>query len=339
MSAHAFRVTASAHGERLDRFVTEALRSAGQAVSRSEVQRWIEEGRVRVRGETARPADAVRRGEEVVVEPDSGALTEAEAEPNIAFDTLFTDEHLVVVNKPPGLVVHPAKGHTHGTLVNGLLARGLFTVHDFERDGSGFLRPGIVHRLDRGTSGVMVIARHRLARERLKTQFADHTILRAYEALVVGVPGKITYRTLHGRHPKDRLRFSTRVREGKLAITHVEPEETLAGGRASRITCRLGTGRTHQIRVHLSEHGHPVLGDPLYARPPKDPDLRVVAQALGHQALHARLLGFIHPMTQEPVQFEAEPPKDFMLALARLRQLSPPLRRKGARSGDACEGP
>jgi 23S rRNA pseudouridine1911/1915/1917 synthase len=243
---------------------------------------------------------------------------------------LHVDDEVVVLNKPPGLVVHPARGHESGTLVNGLLARGLFRRDALEgADGAGgedgdaderdaaHVRPGIVHRLDKGTSGVMVVARTASAREALKAQFQAHSIERAYEAIVVGRAAAETISTMHGRHPRDRLRFTTRVTRGKHAVTHVRVLAPLRG--ATHVECTLETGRTHQIRVHLAESGTPVLGDPLYGKPPRDPEVRAVAERLGHQALHARLLGFIHPGTQQRVRFEAPPPADFGQALAALR--------------------
>jgi 23S rRNA pseudouridine1911/1915/1917 synthase len=226
---------------------------------------------------------------------------------------MHVDDAIVVVDKPAGLVVHPAKGHEGGTLVNGLLALGLFPLGD--ADGSA--RPGIVHRLDKGTTGVMVVARHAAAREALKAQFQAHSIDRAYVALVAGEARETTHATLHGRHPRDRMRFTSRVRLGKRAVTHVRVVERLKG--ATLVECTLETGRTHQIRMHLSEDGTPVLGDPLYGRPARDPFVRTVADRLGHQALHATLLGFVHPGTGERVRFTAPAPPDFQEALRALR--------------------
>jgi len=231
---------------------------------------------------------------------------------------MYVDDEVVVVNKPAGLVVHPARGHAGGTLVNGLLARGLFR-RGLEGPDEGDARPGIVHRLDKGTSGVMVVARTSEAREALKAQFQAHTIERLYEAIVVGEARDATFDTLHGRHPRDRLRFTSlarNLRAGKRAVTHVRVLARLVG--ATHVACTLSTGRTHQIRVHLAESGTPVLGDPLYGKPPRDPAVKAVADALGHQALHARVLGFVHPGTGQRVRFEAEPPADFRTALEAL---------------------
>jgi 23S rRNA pseudouridine1911/1915/1917 synthase len=307
-------VSDEAAGMRLDRFAASALR-----VSRSEIQRWIGRGRVTVGGVLGEASTTLHRGECVIVRPEPPAATEAKPEAGVHFDVLHTDEDIVVVDKPPGLVVHPSRGHAGGTLVNGLLALGLFRREDFaaEADAPENARPGIVHRLDKGTSGVMVVARNAEAREKLKVQFQEHTIDRAYVAIVVGVAQSRTFSTLHGRHPADRIRFTARVHRGKRAVTHVRVLEGLDG--ATLVECTLETGRTHQIRVHLSESGTPVLGDPLYGKPPRAPRLRDAGERLGHQALHARLLGLVHPRTGARLRFEAPPPADFTVALEALR--------------------
>jgi 23S rRNA pseudouridine1911/1915/1917 synthase len=295
-------------GARLDRFLAEET-----GVSRSELQRWIAAGRVKVDGAPREASARVKEGETVAVEPMAPPTTEAKAEEGIAFEVMHVDEAVVVVNKPAGLVVHPAKGHATGTLVNGLLARGYFAAGEEEHE-----RPGIVHRLDKGTSGVMVVARTPQAREALVAQFRAHTIERAYRAVVAGVAKDATHATLHGRHPRDRLRFTTRVATGRRAVTHVRVLEAL--GAATLVECTLETGRTHQIRVHLAESGTPVLGDPLYGKPPRDPLLRAEADRLGHQALHARVLGFVHPTSGATERYVAEPPADFDRLLAALRE-------------------
>ena len=323
-------------GARLDQFVTGALRGGEDAPSRAEVQRWILDARVTVDGDPGKPSDKLRAGAKVVVEPGPAARSAAEADAGVAFEVLYLDDEVVVVNKPAGLVVHPAKGHETGTLVNGLLGRGMFREEqewgreperEREREaerGSGrgreeHTRPGIVHRIDKGTSGILVVARTARARESLKAQLAAHTVLREYEALCVGSVETLRHATLHGRHPTDRIRFTSRVTTGKRAVTHVRVVERM-GVRATHVVCSLETGRTHQIRVHLSETGTPILGDTLYGKPPRDPELRAIAETLGHQALHARLLGFVHPATGKPVRFEAPVPDDFAAALTALRR-------------------
>jgi 23S rRNA pseudouridine1911/1915/1917 synthase len=300
-------VAREAAGGRLDRFVAGVM-----GVSRAEAQRWIEAGSVLVEGAGAEASTKLREGQRIEVRPMAAPATAAKPESDVRFDVLYADDDVVVVNKPPGLVVHPARGHEGGTLVNGLLARGYFRREELGDDE----RPGIVHRLDKGTSGVLVVARTADAREKLKAQFQAHSIERAYEAIVVGEARGGTHATLHGRHPRDRMRFTSRVKSGKRAVTHVRVLARLAG--ATHVECTLETGRTHQIRVHLAESGTPVLADPLYGRPARDPRVREVAEALGHQALHARVLGFVHPRTGEPMRFEAPPPPDFAEALASL---------------------
>jgi 23S rRNA pseudouridine1911/1915/1917 synthase len=338
--------------------------------SRTELQRWIEHGGVKVDGIVKKASEKLREGERIAVEPEPPARTEALADAGVEFDVIYMDDALIVLNKPAGLVVHPARGHHTGTLVNGLLARGVFDPPDGEDEiderpsvsirvasvvapppanapelalaarrrsvdgkappsdrsplvGAADLdrtRPGIVHRLDKGTSGLMVVARHPRAREHLKDQFAAHSIEREYVALCVGEVKATTFETLHGRHPRDRIRFSSRVRAGKRAVTHVEPLEHF-GIHATYVACRLETGRTHQIRVHLSDAKTPILGDALYGKLPKHPVLREAAIAVDRPALHARVLGFIHPMTGKSMRFEVDPPADFQLALTMLRAI------------------
>jgi 23S rRNA pseudouridine1911/1915/1917 synthase len=216
--------------------------------------------------------------------------------------------------------VHPARGHATGTLVNGLLARGGFDRAPIDpRDPAGHLRPGIVHRIDKGTSGLLVVAKDARTREALKVLFAKHAIEREYWAIVVGQAKDATISTLYGRHRSERLRFTSLTDSGKVAITHVRVMEAL--GQATLVSCRLETGRTHQIRVHLAERGGtPILGDALYGRMPQDPTLRAAAAALGRQALHARVLGFVHPATKKPVRWESPLPDDLALCLATLRK-------------------
>ncbi len=293
-------------GARLDK----VLAALGVA-SRSTLQRWMDEGRVHVDGAPGRAKQKVRPGQRIEVwpapPPPSAALPE-----DLPLDVRFEDAHLLVVHKPAGLVVHPAPGHPSGTLVNALLHHV-----DFADAAGDPMRPGIVHRLDKDTSGLLVVAKTEAAREGLVARFAAHDVERRYDALVLGhVEGARTFDTLHGRHPRDRKKFSGRVPRGKRAVTHVEPVVALppSAPRATHVMCRLETGRTHQIRVHLAEAGHPLLGDGLYGRSPRDPRLRDIAGELGRQALHAATLGFEHPVTGTAHRWEAALPQDFQVA-------------------------
>jgi len=336
-------VPREASGLRLDRFLASTLSAMSDGPSRSELQRWIDHGSVTVDGAVKKASEKLREGAKIVVEPEAPPATEAAPEEGIAFEMVHLDDAVVVVNKPAGLVVHPARGHHSGTLVNGLLARGVFDVGRAERvdhvdrsdrkalppgtpSSSGeiaedYNRPGIVHRLDKGTSGLMVVARTARAREHLKAQFAAHSIEREYVAVCTGSVLPQTFDTLHGRHPTDRLKFSSRVRAGKRAVTHVRPMETFGKGVATLVACRLETGRTHQIRVHLADHRTPIVGDTLYGGRPKHPVLREEGEALGHPALHARVLGFEHPLTRKHVRFEADLPADIEVLLTALRAI------------------
>jgi 23S rRNA pseudouridine1911/1915/1917 synthase len=309
---------------RLDKLLVGALARNGIIASRAAIQKWIAAGRVTVDGHLARADQSVRTGARVRVRPLPAEPSTAVPDPSVAFGVIYEDPYLLVVDKPAGLVVHPARGHAGGTLVHGLLARGSFDRKKLrESSPEAFDRPGIVHRLDKGTSGVMVVAKTEAAREGLKALFSTHTIDRAYRAIVVGEAAERTFETLHGRHPKNRLKFTSLARTGKRAVTHVSVIERVAGGKATLVECRLDTGRTHQIRVHLSECAKtPILGDPLYGRPPRDPEIRAIAEQLGRQALHATLLGFVHPVTGERLRFEREPPDDFRAALLALRSLA-----------------
>lgn len=317
-----FEVLAALRRDRLDKLVVGLLASVGQVTSRAEVQRWIEHGRVQVDGQVVRASAAVPAGAWVEVRPEAPEPTTAVPDASIELRIAYEDEHLLVVDKQAGLVVHPARGHASGTLVNALLGRGGFERAEAdESDPAGHLRPGIVHRLDKDTSGLLVVAKDALTREALQALFARHAIDREYVAIVVGAAVDATYSTLHGRHPTDRLRFTTRVATGKHAVTHVRVVECLDA--ATLVACTLETGRTHQIRVHLAEHGQtPVLADALYGRPPKDASLKALAEELGRQALHARVLGFVHPTTGQALRWESAMPPDMARVVERLRALA-----------------
>ena len=301
-------------GERLDRVLSR--RALG--LSRAAVQLLIEAERVELSGRAARASLRVKAGERLIVRPLPPPPSAAEPE-DLPLTVLYEDEHVLVLVKAAGMVVHPAPGHACGTLVNALRFRQ--SVRELEAEETE--RPGIVHRLDKDTSGVMVVAKTVAARAGLIAQFQAHSMERAYVAIAVGqLPDSLTIDSLHGRHPTDRKRFSGRVTRGKRAVTHVRVLERLH--EASLVECRLETGRTHQIRVHLSEAGHALLGDPLYghARAPRDLLLQAAAQSLGRQALHAKLLGFDHPCTGAHLRFEAEVPDDFARSVAQLRKTS-----------------
>ncbi|APR86522.1 Ribosomal large subunit pseudouridine synthase D [Minicystis rosea] len=306
--------------DRLDKLIVRLLAGVGRVESRAVVQRWIDGERVRVDGKPARASAAVPAGARIEVDPEPPPATTAEPDASIALTVVHEDAHLVIIDKPAGLVVHPARGHERGTLVNALLGRGGFERASADpRDPAGHLRPGIVHRLDKGTSGLLVVAKDAPTREALKALFSRHSIEREYVAIVIGEAKAGTIDTLHARHATDRLRFTSRTDSGRRAITHVRVLERLPG--ATLIACTLETGRTHQIRVHLAEQlGTPVLADPLYGKPPRSGLLKDLAESLGRQALHARVLGFVHPATGLAVRWESALPADMEDALVKLRE-------------------
>ncbi len=308
---HALVVGQGDDRARLDAFVA----AAGLGLSRAQVQRLIGDGAITVDG--AIPAKAGVRltaGAAVVVTiaPPTPVALAPEA---MDLAILHEDEHLIVIDKPAGLVVHPAPGHATGTLVHGLLAH----VDDFGGIG-GELRPGIVYWLDRDTSGVMVVAKDEATLTALAAAWQDkREVERAYLAVAAPAPRVAggTIRTLYGRHPVDRKRFSSKVARGKPAVTHWQVEEALGLG-AALLRLRLETGRTHQIRVHASDSGWPLVGDPVYGRR-YDGALAAAAAALGRQALHAATLGFVHPATGQRLTFSTPPPADFAALVATLR--------------------
>lgn len=314
-----FQVPPEAALLRVDSWLTSQLPD----VTRAAVQRWIGAGRVLVGGKPCRAKDKLRPGARIEVYPDQEPETDALPDPSVQLCVEFEDEHLMVVNKPAGLVVHPGRGHRTGTLVNGLLARpGFVRLSADPGDETGHLRPGIVHRIDKDTSGLLVVAKTARAREGLKVQLAAHSVEREYSALTLGVPREGRIETLHGRDPKSRLKFSSKVPAGKHAVTHVQVTERLAGGRVAFVLCRLETGRTHQIRVHLSgECRTPILADALYGGSRGEDKIVEIARQLGRQALHAGVLGFVHPQTGASLRFLAPLPDDMILALETLRAL------------------
>jgi 23S rRNA pseudouridine1911/1915/1917 synthase len=306
-----FVVAAAAAGQRLDVFLSQEIAD----VSRSQLARQIGQAAVTVNGAPGVPSRKLHAGDVIVWEPPPVVATEIAAEA-MPLTIVHEDRWLVVIDKPAGLVVHPAPGHEAGTLVNALLAH----CHDLRGIG-GELRPGIVHRIDKDTSGLLVVAKDDATMNALGAAFKAHTIERVYEALVAGAPpgpsGRID--TFYGRDPRERKKFSSRVRSGKRAVTNWRLVEKFKG--AARMEARLETGRTHQVRVHLAALGCPLLGDKTYGRPPRDLAVRAIADALGRQALHARLLGFVHPATGKQMTFSSELPADMRAALAALEAL------------------
>jgi 23S rRNA pseudouridine1911/1915/1917 synthase len=297
-------------GTRLDQFVAAHV----PGVSRSQAQRLIKSGLVTVDGHPEKGSLPMAAGMSVVVSvpPASPATPVSEALP---LQILFDDEDVVVVDKPAGMVVHPAAGHASGTLVNALLhhVRGLSGI-------GGQERPGIVHRLDKGTSGVMVIAKHDRAHQSLARQFHDRKVEKDYTALVWGRPlqGQVFDRPI-GRDPRDRKRMSSRGARTRTARTSVESVETIDG--VSLVRLRIHTGRTHQIRVHLSEAGFPLVGDDLYGGVRAKLPARLAAiRALGRPFLHATTLTFAHPADNRSVTVSAPLPADLTAVLDALRR-------------------
>ena len=295
-------ITAEESGERIDALLARTLPS----LSRSQVQKLLEQGMVTLNGRELKKNFRCSAGEgyEVILpEPEDLPLIPQ----NIPLDVVYEDEDLIVVNKPRGLVVHPAPGHPDGTLVNALL----YHCGDSLSGIGGQRRPGIVHRIDKDTSGLLIVAKNDFAHQGLSAQLADHSLCREYEALVRG-NFKQDCGTVDkpiGRHPIDRKRMAVTEKNAKPAVTHWQLLASYRG--YSHILCRLETGRTHQIRVHMASIGHPLLGDFTYGAPSPE-------KGLEGQCLHARRLRFVHPRTGEHILLETALPAYFMDVLARL---------------------
>jgi len=308
-------------GERLDRFLVRVTAEA--ELSRTRLKNLVDAGVVMIDGQPATAATKLRPGQKVTLVLPEPADPVPHGE-NIPLNVVFEDEHLLIIDKPAGLVVHPAAGHQTGTLVNALIGHCGESLSGI----GGVRRPGIVHRLDKDTSGLLVAAKSDAAHRGLTKLFADHgrtlPLERVYYALVWGVPERPagTIEAALGRHSTDRQRMAVVPEErGRFAVTHWEMLESFSvpdrpDPIASLIACTLETGRTHQIRVHMAHLGHPILGDPLYARgfktkePLLGPQARALLSALGRQALHAGILGFSHPVTHKEITFESELPGD-----------------------------
>ncbi len=300
------------HGKRFDQF----LAGSEIPLSRSQAKRLIEEGAILLNDKEAKPSASVKTGDRI-----SGTLPSPEPlslEPEaLPLSVLYEDSSVIVVDKPAGLVVHPAPGNPSGTLVNALIH------HCKDLAGiNGVLRPGIVHRLDKETSGVMVVAKDDQAYQQLTKQFKNRTIEKVYLAIARGTfredEGVIDLAI--GRHPTERKRMSTRTRKGRAAVTHWRVKKRFEGLTLLEILPK--TGRTHQIRVHLSAMGHPLLGDPLYGKKGilQGPVLKECSKRLNRQALHAHRLAFVHPQTGERVEFVSPLPPDMAGVIECLRE-------------------
>jgi 23S rRNA pseudouridine1911/1915/1917 synthase len=296
-------ITVQESGERIDALLARSL----EGQTRSAVQRLLESGAVTCAGQTLKKNARARAGDVLEVElPDAPAEVPLIPQ-NIPLDVVYEDGDVIVVNKPRGMVVHPAPGHADGTLVNALLWHCGESLSGI----GGEKRPGIVHRIDMDTSGLLIAAKNDFAHQALSAQLADRSLSRIYEAVVCG-----SFREEHGtvdapigRHPTDRKRLAVTSRGGRAAVTHWEVLGRYNG--YTHVRCRLETGRTHQIRVHMAHIGHPLLGDLVYGR--KKPE-----KGLAGQCLHARELKFVHPRTGESVHLATDLPDYFTAVLARL---------------------
>lgn len=299
-------------GQRLDKALADA-----SGLSRERVKALLGLGRVLLGGKVAAQASLkLAEGTAFEIHVPAAAPSEAQAQ-DIPLAIVYEDEELIVIDKPAGLVVHPAAGNLDGTLVNALLHHCKGQLSGI----GGVVRPGIVHRIDKETSGLLVVAKTDKAHEGLAKQFADHSIERAYLAIVAGlpVPASGTVRGQIGRSDHDRKKMAVlheHNKRGKHAVTHYKVLRSLAG--ASLVECRLETGRTHQVRVHMSSIGHPLLGDPVYGR--SSSRFRPILGQLrfARQALHAAVLGFIHPVTGAALRFESTLPADMAGLLVEL---------------------
>ena len=297
------RASEESKNQRLDAFLASSL----DGLTRSQAARLIESGEVAVNGETAGKSYKLAGGENIAVTLPEPEPVEAVPQ-DIPLDVVYEDADVIVVNKPSGMVVHPAPGHPDGTLVNALLYHCAGTLSGV----GGALRPGIVHRIDRDTSGLIIAAKNDAAHQYLSAQLADHTLARTYECIVVGAlrEDRGTVDAPIARHPTDRKRMAV-VAGGREAVTHWEVIARYPG--YTHVRCRLETGRTHQIRVHMAYIGHPILGDTVYGAKKEVPGLT-------GQCLHAVGLRFLHPRTHEVVELSCPLPEEFTRMLQKIRK-------------------
>lgn len=299
---YSFTADAQNAGIRLDRFLTDKIDN----LTRSAIQKMIDDGEVSVNNKVIRKNYKCKPDDEIIITIPDAKPMEAEAE-NIAIDIVYEDNDLLVVNKPKGMVVHPANGNPDGTLVNALL----YHCGDSLSGINGVIRPGIVHRIDKNTSGLLIVAKNDSAHLGLAEQIKNHSFTRAYEAVVYGNvrEDKGTVNAPIGRSPRDRKKMAVTLKNSKPAVTHYEVIRRY--GDFTHIRCILETGRTHQIRVHMASIGHPVAGDEVYG--PK----KVITELHG-QCLHAKQIGFVHPGTSEWLEFESDLPEYFTEYLTKL---------------------
>lgn len=299
-----FLVEREDSGSRIDKFLAENQ----EELTRSYIQKLIQEGKVLANNTLIKANYKVAEGDQIVISLPPPKDLEIAAE-DIPLDIIYEDEDIVIINKPKGMVVHPAAGHYTGTLVNGLLYHCKADLSGI----NGVLRPGIVHRIDMNTTGVIVTCKNDKAHHFIAEQLKVHSITRKYNAVVFQAfkEESGTIEAPIGRHPADRKKMAVNHKNGKAAVTNYKVLENLSN-RYAHIECALQTGRTHQIRVHMASIGHPLLGDDVYGSGRANFNLE-------GQALHARLLGFIHPTTKEYVEFEAPLPDYFTKLLNKLR--------------------
>lgn len=305
MDENIITVTAQESGERIDALLAHSLTE----LSRSAIQRLLEEGQVSLDGRPLKKNHKSRAGECYEITLPQPELSQLVPQ-NIPIDVVYEDEDLIVVNKKRGMVVHPAPGHADGTLVNALLYHCAGSLSGI----GGEQRPGIVHRIDKDTSGLLIVAKNDFAHQALSAQLSDRSLSRVYEAVVRGNLRQdegVIDRPI-GRHPSDRKRMAVTEKNSRHAVTHWKVLERYRG--YCRVQCRLETGRTHQIRVHMASIGHPLLGDFVYGSPSPE-------KGLEGQCLHARELKFIHPRTGEPVHLVTELPEYFIGVLGKLGEV------------------
>jgi len=288
-------ITIEKESGRLDAFIAENFEN----ISRSSAVKLIKDGLVLVNGKKAKPSQMLMQNDVLTVDLPEAKPLDVIAE-NIQLDILFEDNDIIVINKPKGMVVHPAAGNYNGTLVNALLYHCKGSLSGI----NGVLRPGIVHRIDKDTSGVLVVAKNDIAHTSLASQLAEHSMTRVYNAIAVGniKEDNFTINAPIGRHPVDRKKMAVTTKNSKEAITHITVLQRLV--KYTFIEAKLETGRTHQIRVHMAYKGHPILGDEMYAKIKHPFNLQ-------GQSLHAKLLGFKHPTTGEYMEFDTPLPKYF----------------------------